>query len=544
MPRFSPTSPAPSFPVTSSDAVLGTTSSSLSPPVSPSQGVETTSSPAVGHTPTAAGSLKRPSSTQASLTAHQTPLSIGLAFAIFAGVFVVSAMVFCIIRVRKSRRRRISPLPWSREDVEDGEVADWRVEYEAATKRFGPPHHVPSTQLWHLPAACDSSDVRNTGAGGGLSGAPTPCRTPNPYLSTDATGFSYQTEGLPHASCRKPTDRQLPSHLMNKELAAHYLDSSDRMALEPSVGTPRVEVNASRYLNLEPRRGFPEASWKPTSERPRSIAQRLERMDKTEALKRQAFSINGHKVPNHESQGSSPEVWTRTWTTGLLDAFNAVAANIPSFGSYEADNDHSPLPTTQTKPTRALTMKSHAREEQPDHNPPSIASDLSWTLEDTGNGSGVVHLHPSSATDGPHNRRRSRSRLLGFPTGNFEAGQVSSSLSSESRRFTARTSHLTLASHPRPRSRLDLDQQNPERASQASVYSNSSIFESYGSRTEHSWNRREEGNGDFAPLDHSVPGLTRRSSSWNSVTPTVAAQVTELLRARRAFSQKLSVSPH
>jgi hypothetical protein len=450
-------------------------------------------------------------------------------------------MVACIIRVRKSKHRRSSPLPWSREDIETGEVADWRVEYETAMKRFGPPHHVPSTQLWHLPAASHSSEARYAGAGIGLPGPTPPRQTSNPYLAADATGIPYHTEGQRHTPYPR---RQLPSHLMNKELAADYPYPSDRMVVEPSIGTARVDVDAPRYINLERRREFPEVPWKASSEHPRSLAERFERADNAEALKRQSSSIHDHKVPNHETQDGSQEAWTRTWTTGLINAFNAVAANIPSFSPYDEDDARSSVPAKQATPTRALTVKSHRRDARPTHDPSSVASDLSWTLEDTGNGSGVVHLHPSSATDGPHNRRL-RSRLLGSSAGNLIARQVSRSLSSESRSFTARTSHLTLASNPPPRSRLDLDQTHPDRVeSQASVYSNSSFIESYGSRTEHSWNHREEGDGDSAPLDRSLPSLTRRSSSWNSVTPTVAAQVTELLRARRTFSQKLAISPH
>ncbi|KAH6912164.1 hypothetical protein BKA70DRAFT_1559636 [Coprinopsis sp. MPI-PUGE-AT-0042] len=542
MPELLPTSPILPSLATSSDAVVTTpSSSSLSPPASPSQGLETRSSPAAVDSPTFPGSLIRPSSTQASLTAHQTPLYTGLAFAIIAGIAILSTMVFCIIRVRESKRRRSSPLPWSRGDIEDGEVADWRAEYETAQKRFGPPHHIPSTQLWHLPSACESSEVKHIGAGGGLSGAPTLHRTPNPYLTTDATGFPYQNEGRLHTSYRKPTRRQLPSHLMNKELAAGYIDSTDRMALEPSIGTPRGEVDAPRYLNLERRRESTEAPWKAASERPRSLVERFERTNKTEALKHQAFSTNGHKVPNHEFQDGSQEVWTRTLTTNLINAFNAVAANIPTFGAYDEGDPLSPFPTTRNRPMRASTARSREMDIQPDNDPPSVTSELSWTLEDTGNGSGVVHLHPSSATDGPH-KRRLRSRLLSLSTGNFVTGQVRRSLSSESRSVTARTSHLTLASYARPRSRLDLDQRHPDRESQASVYSNSSLIESYGSRIEPLWKKREEEDGNSASLDLSLPSVTRRSSSWNSLTPTVANQVTELLRARRTFSQKLGVS--
>ncbi|KAG2005544.1 hypothetical protein CC2G_001940 [Coprinopsis cinerea AmutBmut pab1-1] len=516
-------------------SVSAPTSESASSSESPSSILE--SSPSIFSAPTS-GVLGVPtpatSQSEAALATEKAPLYIAIVLGCIVGTAIASAMVACIIRLRQSKRRNAPQPPWSREGDPE---ADLRARIGTPKHNDLPHHLMPSTHLWNLESdrdvskskhpsehvhshdAHDTHDIHYWPRGFHDSTFP------------DGTGLrSYNHPISPYSPAHKPAIRYLPSHLVDETLAGQNfgtdrLDGSFQVSGGSSRGTPRSGVVAPRYRNLEANGDVMDTPWSPSNTPPRSLAKRLRRVDEP-SNGRQELETVDNKAPNLTLQErDDQEGWTRTLSTNLVNAFNAVAANIPAFGTVESTAKSDALAakplahSSSRKSVGVLSSRSGGHIERDDSQATEV-SELSWTLEETGNGAGVVRLHRSSTSRKPGSSVGNSINDLQIPAvSNFSASSPNgNSLGSE-------------PTNPFPNHHLSIA---------SSIYSDSTAtYIKSANLGKTGLNVR--------------PGLspTRRASSWTSSASSWDSfsssrdsnQVAEALRTRRTYSQDLTTPP-
>ena len=222
-----------------------------------------------------------------------------------------------------------------------------------------------------------------------------------------ASSEGYSTVSLlPHHNLR-----QLPSHLIDQELAARVsrehasLRSNDNIdgmdfvsRSNGDFGTPRETMNTPRFLSL---RGdglnFP---WHPNSERsPRSMVERLRNHRKPLPAEPPWQQISPLQSSGKiDEQNLEAEHWTASFRTSLVSAFNAVAANLPLAAGAPHMKDDGFTPPCPKRMARKsvrdtfwddnlIKTKELSRETSV-----STVTSKAWTLEETREGAGVVRL--------------------------------------------------------------------------------------------------------------------------------------------------------
>ncbi|TFK18942.1 hypothetical protein FA15DRAFT_674900 [Coprinopsis marcescibilis] len=412
------------------------------------------SSPTRPSAPATSGLGLPTSATQSNLSTQRAPLYIGIALGSVAGIAILSAFLSWIIRLRRTKRRQTPQLPWSKGDDDlDAFKADWGAGYE--TTLLGPhtsTNHLRSTELWGMEGDRDVGEPKHSSEYQHVPEYVDGHGHPNSSLSSDGVGMhrkEHQPNTDRYAHVRVPTIRHLPSHLINENLTAGTLGLDRLRGAEVSLGTPRTEVDIPRYLNLNAKGddglAVPWRSNVPSSS-PRSMAERLRRLDRPADQNNATTSVVSSKAQNLDLDGEEHhEGWTGSLTSNLVNAFNAVAANIPAFGASDAittktASSSGPLPSRRQQyaqhqpqfrrnsvvsPIGAVFEPTRTRldgilpgadtAELTGSNPSkSETSDLSWTLEETSDGAGVVKLHRSSIVEMPGEKRERAGSGLGL----------------------------------------------------------------------------------------------------------------------------------
>lgn len=343
----------------------------------------------------------------ASNLSSQPPVYVGIAFGSIAAIGVLAALVaWCIRRwFRHRRRRNNTVLPWVDDysGLEAGSkdsATDWSANPKVLPGR-GTTR--PSTRQW-LSTDRDVGEPRRSDSFGAV---------PDYSSKVPADGVGDRT--FDGHSARKPTmRRQLPSHLVDEKLSAQAqtLRPDDEAGCDSELGTPREDVVVPRYLSLNgDALDLPWSNKSPHKSPPRSMAERLRRASKLakegcEPARPSDFS--GRRI--RDARQEKPEGWAESITSNLVNAFNAVAANIATSKAEEEDFD-----THRRKPSMRGTVWNASQLDRRfdtsarrgglearagrDLHGSSTELHEPWTLEELPDGTGIVHLHISPSRD-------------------------------------------------------------------------------------------------------------------------------------------------
>ncbi|KAF8800388.1 hypothetical protein BYT27DRAFT_7342513 [Phlegmacium glaucopus] len=412
---FTPT-PSPTLSTFTDSSSLAITSSS---PVITSSTTNDTA-PAVNTATTSPISVK-----PVSLNAHNPSLYIGIVLGTLAAIACLCALIAWLIRLRSHARRRRAAeslkLPWAKSDDSDtwglesghGLGSDANIAAIGAMN-LGSREDLANVQAWSPRGDRDVGEPRRAessmkGSTYSLQNHPIPehCLFSDDSVRAFTSSEGYSTTSLlPHHNLR-----QLPSHLIDQELAARVslehaslrsndnIDRTDFSArTNGGCGTPRETMNNPRFLSL--RGDGLNVPWHQNSERsPRSMVERLRNHGKplpTEPPWEQILPRQNSGEIDKKSGEAEP--WSTSFRNSLVSAFNAVAANLPLAARAPHMNDDGftavPPKRTVRKSVRdtfwdddVLKAKEVSRETSV-----STVTSTAWTLEETREGAGVVRL--------------------------------------------------------------------------------------------------------------------------------------------------------
>jgi len=355
----------------------------------------------------------------ANLSDHNLSIYIGIVLGTLAAIACLCALIAWFIRLRSHARRRRAAkalkIPWAKSD--DGDT--WGLESghsrgsdaNLAAMNLGSREDLANIQAWSPRGDRDVGVPRRTesylkGSTYSLQNHPIPeyCLFSDDSVRAFASSDGYSTASLlPHHNLR-----QLPSHLIDQELAARVSrehaslrsnDNIDRIDFSTRTnrdcGTSRETMNKPRFLSL---RGDGQKGL--NSERsPRSMVERLRNHGKPllaeppwEQISPRQNSVETNK------KNVEAEPWSTSFRSGLVSAFNAVAANLSSAAGapHMNDDEFTPAPPKRTvrKSVRDTFWDENvlkAKELSRDTSVSTVTS-TAWTLEETREGAGVVRL--------------------------------------------------------------------------------------------------------------------------------------------------------
>jgi hypothetical protein len=321
--------------------------------------------------------------------------------------------------VRRRHAARSLKLPWDKPvddswGLESGHCPNSNVDIVAiSAMHLGSREDLADVQAWSprgdrdvgVPRRAESG---NNGSTYSLQNHPIPeyCLFSDDSVRAFASSEGYSTASLlPHHNLR-----QLPSHLIDQELAARVSrehaslrsnDNVDRMD-SPSrthrdYGTPRETMNKPRFLSL--RGNGLNVPWHVNPSGSRSMVERLRNHGKpAEPLWEPILSRQS--LDEIDKKDVEAEPWSTSLKSSLVSAFNAVAANLSSaVGTTPQMNGNgltsAPSKRTARKSVRdtfwdenVLKAKELSRETSV-----STMTSKAWTLEETREGAGVVHMY-------------------------------------------------------------------------------------------------------------------------------------------------------
>lgn len=355
------------------------------------------------------------------------------------------------------------------------------------------------------------------------------------------------------------------------------------MGGEYDVGTPREENPVPRYLSLKG--DALELPWtRDNSERapppppPRSVVERLRRASQPARQTLARSMPSDHSVQRHPLAPGPVQVkqegWAGSITSNLVNAFNAVAANIHPFkGDGEGHDLLTPKPSRRGSGRKSTLpdsssdspMEHSALESSSSSFPPVLFREPSrtsapWTLEEFADGTGFVHLHispskrglgdlPSSINESPsrdHDTLHSSPSRSSIPLVASDTPQAAFLKPEISHHFRAQ-----------PDDQVSRQSSDSQRSSSASVSNNTNFVSTEPlNLTKRRKSLNAEGKkGKQSPLAGSPrrPSLlsyrlpsasTSSATSWNSFASlTTKNQVIEALRARKRtpYSKELDL---
>ena len=360
--------------------------------------------------------------TPANLSAHNPSFYIGIVLGTVAAIACLCALIAWFVRLRGHVRRRHATrslkLPWAKH-VDDS----WALEsgncpgsgvgiVTISAMHLGSREDLADVQAWSPRGDRDVGEPRraesgNNGSTYSLQNHPIPeyCLFSDDSVRAFASSEGYSTASLlPHDNLR-----QLPSHLIDQELAARVSlehaslssdDNGDRMDFSSRTnrvyGTPRETMNKPRFLSLRgnglnvPWHLNPQAG-------SRSMVERLRNHGKPAEPAWEQISSR-QNLDENDKKDVEAEPWSTSIKSSLVSAFNAVAANLSSaVGAPQTNNNgltSAPSKRTARKSVRdtfwgedMLKAKELSRETSV-----STMTSKPWTLEETREGAGVVHL--------------------------------------------------------------------------------------------------------------------------------------------------------
>ncbi|KAF8900463.1 hypothetical protein CPB84DRAFT_1031474 [Gymnopilus junonius] len=389
-PSLTSATPIPSTPssslVNSSQTVTGSTSSPSSP--SATYSASSSSSTSSFTTQSATPTIIPPhfNGKDSNLNVHGTLFYVGIIFAVIVCFALLAALIAWWVRLRSYARRReaaITLVPW------DGSGKD----------------HGGFLEAGQAPASLDNSDLSREDLA--HVQAWTPCgdrdvgepRHANCYFGVSGEFGRMSSSGTYFPAALRPgARRQLPPHLIDENAAARAMQESPlyrqnrRMSLE-NVGPPDSTLHSSQYM-VERLRNHRKRCAEPLWEEPGHLPTPggSERQDET-----------------------SFEAWSASIKMGLANAFNAVAANLSAAPRMSEDDNLTAFPKRTTREsirnTSGRTKGAFIRESST-----STAKSKAWTLEETGNGAGVVHILQKNGS--PPSGPQIHSPTLPFADGN------------------------------------------------------------------------------------------------------------------------------
>ena len=313
-------------------------------------------------------------------------------------------------------------LPWAKPvddswGLESGHCPGSDVDIAAiSAMNLGSREDLADVQAWSPRGDRDVGEPRRAESGSNgstysLQNHPIPeyCLFSDDSVRAFASSEGYSTASLlPHHNLR-----QLPSHLVDQELAARVSrehassnDNVDDRMDSPSrntnrdCGTPRETMNKPRFLSL--RGNGLNVPWRLSpSIKNRSMVERLRNHGKpAEPPWEQISSIqNLDEIDKKDVEADSEEPWSTSFKSSLVSAFNTVAANLSSaVGAPQMNNGNGLTSALSKRTTRksvrdtfwgedVLKTKELSRETSV-----STMTSKAWTLEETREGAGVVHL--------------------------------------------------------------------------------------------------------------------------------------------------------
>jgi len=493
------------------------------------------------------------------------PAYVGIVLGSLAAFAIAVAIVaWCIRTCHRRRHRGDSPtLPWTQERKDDfsgleagvRSSTNWGMDSGSMLETEGT--HFKPHGVWDVRelSPSDRYGVVLDSPHGEIR------KQIRQQLSPDGVGLEPLDELQPPYP-RVPTlRRQLPSHLVNEDLSHQDLAfGPDREGSECEVGTPREETFLPRYLSLQgsglalpwSRNHLDNNEPLPHPLPPRSAEERLRRAKgPAEQPLDSGRASNTPERSNINDPGREHEGWAGSITTNLVNAFNAVAANI---GSLQLDGERQGDGVNPTVARRGTVRRSGFTSwDTSDRNldqglvdKASMHSSVPWSLEEVADGAGVVHIHISpSKEDSPGGlsfQRRGRSSSLDSATSSQGVPLVASRFPQVARLKPEMSNHF----------RASLD--NSLSGSQETSYSQSSFVTSGSDFTITATtvplkpnNRRKNLPGDSKKEKSSPAPLLRPShlsrvtstssaTSWSSTSsPSANALVSEALvqRSRR-----------
>ncbi|PPQ95829.1 hypothetical protein CVT26_015938 [Gymnopilus dilepis] len=362
---FSPLLASTTFSVrsaSSSPADLSS-SSALSPPPSSSQ---LSSSNALG----SPSSLPPLAGKDSNFNVHGGPFYIGIVFAVIAGISLLVALIAWWVRVRSHARRRDAEntfVPWAG----SGKDQSGRLEAGQASDPMSDSHLVFRSRqdLAHLQAWNPRGD-RDVGEP----------RRVNQSLFDVPNGS--RASGPPDRDfpiALRPGARQLPSHLIGEYVAGD--------------GMQEVPLHEHSHPVSFGNVGH--------SDQGHSSQHMVERLRLHRKRDRQALPEELGPLPT--PGGPLPEVheevslesWSASIKAGLATAFNAVAANLPNAPRASEEDHFTAFPKrTARKSIRDTFGREGVSGSDGLSREKSMSTTKSkpWTLEETGNGAGIVHI--------------------------------------------------------------------------------------------------------------------------------------------------------
>ena len=376
--------------------------------------------------------------TPANLSAHNPSFYIGIILGTVGAIACLCALIAWFIRLRRHVRRRHASrslnLPWVKPvddswGLESGHCSSSDV-VAISAMHLGSREDLADVQAWSPRGDRDVGEPRradsgNNGSTYSLQNHPIPeyCLFSDDSVRAFASSEGYSTASLlPHHNLR-----QLPSHLVDQELAARVSwehaslrsnDNVDRMMDSPSrthrdCGTPRERLNKPRFLSL--RGNGLNVPWHLKPSGSRSIAERLRNHGKPAEPPWEQISP---RQDLDETDKVPAEPWSASFKSSLVSAFNAVAANLSSAVGTPQMNGNglssAPSKRTARKSVRDTfwgenELKAKELELSRETSVSTMTSNA-WTLEETREGAGIVHLHIPSiqvcgdepATQRPH----------------------------------------------------------------------------------------------------------------------------------------------
>ena len=227
-------------------------------------------------------------------------------------------------------------------------------------------------------------------------------------FSDDSVRSFVSSEGYSTASLLPHHNlRQLPSHLIDQELATRVCrehaplrsnDNVDRMdfpsGTNKDCGTPRETMNKPRFLSLKGN-GL-SVPWHLNPSGTRSMVERL-RNHHGKLAEPPWEQISPRQDLDKDVETNS-EPWSNSFKSSLVSAFNAVAANLSSAVGTPQMNGNgltsAPSKRSAHKSVRDTFWEENLLKAKELSRETSVSTKTSkaWTLEETREGAGVVHL--------------------------------------------------------------------------------------------------------------------------------------------------------
>ncbi|CAA7262316.1 unnamed protein product [Cyclocybe aegerita] len=434
------------------------------------------SSLSTSHSPAVTTTVYAPALTHtaSNLNVHSPPFYIGVILGALAGAACFIALIaWCLRRHAQARRRRAADMvvPWarSRDMEEGGGYGGGELDAAIGAMNLGSREDLAHVQAWSPRGDRDVGEPRRVLGDGGLSRyslqdhlIPTHGLCLEDSLRSLSPADDVEAAPPLHP---KKTLRQLPSHLVDEDLLArarrenvrHFgrdVNQDDEADGEynPYLD-PRGPHDKPRYLGLHGNGLDVPWNQKSAEPPPRSMAERLRNLGKPPA-ESPWNDFPPLPTPGRDASGEKEEFepWAASFRTSLVNAFNAVAANISSTASVPKLSETDVLTAPPRRQSRKSIRSSVSNSKAPSSRPSLYsAPSKAWTLEEKEDGTGVVHILgiPELEKYGSTQRRPS----MKHPTLSFGDGESISSYYQEipdSNCHSQAQVPLVASSRPRP----------------------------------------------------------------------------------------------